>query len=430
MVPSGLVCGINPGEGSEVATSTPISLQISQGPETKTAEVPDLGGLSLEKARTKLEEAGLKVGEITYRSSESSTDTVIGQDPVFGSQVSEGSYVNLTLSSGDRDIGSVQLYITLPENGSATMTATAVQDGNVVMERQVQPNLTNVWKPTLTGYGTAEVEILLDGEHYRKEGKEIAVRDFYQFMVDNPAAYPKTSLASIEDYETAFRAHAAAGRDVLCLVFTGKMSGCVGSARNARELVLEDYPDARIEVIDSAAATVTESTMVENAVAMRDAGCTLDETVTWLEAEKVTNQIFFTVGNLDYLIKGGRIGKVTGRAANMLGIKPMILFKDGEIFSGGVARGRQKSFEKALDQLMNYLEAHGGTPDDYRITVGYGYDADEGKRLWMQTRAALRAKYPGAQCEVGLLQIGCTIAVHTGPYALGMGIMRRWKKQG
>ena len=69
-----------------------------------------------------------------------------------------------------------------------------------------------------------------------------------------------------------------------------------------------------------------------------------------------------------------RIGKVTGRAANMLGLKPMILFKDGEIFSGGVARGRQKSFEKALEQLMNYLDAHGGTPDDYRITVGYGYE--------------------------------------------------------
>ena len=197
--------------------------------------------------------------------------------------------------------------------------------------------------------------VSLDGEHYRKEGTEIAVRDFYQFMVDNPSAYPKTSLASIEDFEQTFRAHAEAGRDVLCLVFTGKMSGCVGSARNARELVLEDYPDARIEVIDSAAATVTESTMVENAVAMRDAGCSLDETVTWLEAEKVTNQIFFT--------------------------------------------------------------------------VGYGYDAAECKRLWMQTRAALRAKYPGAQCEVGLLQIGCTIAVHTGPYALGMGVMRRWKKQ-
>ncbi len=271
--------------------------------------------------------------------------------------------------------------------------------------------------------------VSLDGEHYRKEGVEVAVRDFYQFMVDNPSAYPKTSLASIDDFEKTFRAYAEQGRQVLCLCFTSKMSGCVGSARNARDLVLEDYPEARIEVIDSAAATVTEATMVENAVSMRDAGCTLDEAVTWLEAEKVTNQIFFTVGNLDYLIKGGRIGKVTGRAANMLGIKPMILFKDGEIFSGGVARGRQKSFEKALEQLLNYLSAHGGVPDDYRIIIGYGFDEEEGKRLWMQTRAALRAKYPGCTCDVEALQIGSTIAVHTGPYALGMGVMRRWKKQ-
>lgn len=105
----------------------------------------------------------------------------------------------------------------------------------------------------------------------------------------------------------------------------------------------------------------------------------------------------------------------------------MILFKEGEIFSAGVARGRQKSFEKALDLLMTYLAEHNGTPDDYCITVGYGYDADEGKRLWMQTRAALRAKYPTCECNVVLLQIGCTIAVHTGPYALGMGVMRRWK---
>mgnify|MGYP001012968978 FL=1 len=271
--------------------------------------------------------------------------------------------------------------------------------------------------------------VSLDGEHYRKEGTEIAVRDFYQFMVDNPSAYPKTSLPSLEDFETAFRAHAEAGRPVLCLCFTSKMSGCVGSARNARELVLEDYPDAKIEVMDTTAATVTESIVVENAVAMRDGGCTLEQAVDWLSAERATNQIFFTVGNLDYLIKGGRIGKVTGRAANILGIKPMILFKEGEIFSGGVARGRQKSFEKALEQLMAYLTERNATPDDYCITVGYGYDEEEGKRLWMQTRAALRAKYPTSKCEVGLLQIGCTIAVHTGPYALGMGVMRRWKKQ-
>ena len=295
------------------------------------------------------------------------------------------------------------------------------------------------WTPEKAKQYNVEVVpfyVSLDGEHYRKEGKEIAVRDFYQFMVDNPSAYPKTSLPSLEDFEQIFRRQAEAGRPTLCLCFTSKMSGCVGSARNARELVLEDYPDAKIEVMDSTAATVTESEMVENAVAMRDAGCTLEEAVVWLSAERVTNQIFFTVGNLDYLIKGGRIGKVTGRAANILGIKPMILFKEGEIFSGGMARGRQKSFEKALEQLMAYLDSNNANPDDYCVTVGYGYDEEEGKRLWMQTRAALLARYPGSACEVELLQIGCTIAVHTGPYALGMGVMgqlvcfvaNQWKK--
>lgn len=73
--------------------------------------------------------------------------------------------------------------------------------------------------------------------------------------------------------------------------------------------MLEDWPDARIEVLDSGAATVSEALMVENAAALRDAGCSLEEAVTWLSAERATNQIFFTVGNLDYLIKGGRIGQ-------------------------------------------------------------------------------------------------------------------------
>ena len=268
-----------------------------------------------------------------------------------------------------------------------------------------------------------------DGVTYLKEGQEMPVREFYQFMVDHPEATPKTSLPSIEDFEQVFRAKAAAGKEVLCLCFTGKMSGGVGSARNARTLVLEDYPDARIEVLDTAGATVTEAATVENAVALRDAGCTLDEALTWLNGVMPTNQIFFTVGNLDYLIKGGRIGKVAGRAANFLGVKPMIRFKEGEIFSGGVARGRQKSFEKALDQLLGYLTERNADPDDYRIIVGYGYDEEEGKRLWMQARAALRAKYPGSACDVGLLQIGATIAVHTGPYPLGLGVVRRYRPE-
>ena len=83
---------------------------------------------------------------------------------------------------------------------------------------------------------------------------------------------PRPSLPSLEDFEKVFREKAAAGRESLCLCFTGKMSGGVGSARNARELVLEDYPQAVIEVVDTEAATVSEGATVLNAAAMRDAG--------------------------------------------------------------------------------------------------------------------------------------------------------------
>lgn len=269
--------------------------------------------------------------------------------------------------------------------------------------------------------------VSLNGRDYLKEGNELPVRQFYQYMVDHPEQTPRTSLPSLEDFSSAFEPYVKAGKEVLCLCFTGKMSGGVGSARNARELILDEYPDAKVYVRDTAAATVSQAIVVQQTCAMRDAGLTAEQALVWLEGVAPTNQIFFTVGNLDYLIRGGRIGKVAGHAANILGIKPMILFKEGEIFSSGVARGRLKSMERTIDQLLNYLTERNADPDDYAVTVGYGYDEEEGRRLWMQVRAALRAKYPASACEVGLLQIGCTIAVHTGPYPLGMGVMRRWK---
>ena len=262
-----------------------------------------------------------------------------------------------------------------------------------------------------------------DGEY--RDGVDIHAADIYARL--RSGELPQTSLPAAQDISDAFDAIAAAGYDgVIALMLSGGLSGTYNMVR----LLAEERRDLTIRVYDSVSGSLGTGMMIlQLAEELRqgmDWQTLTERRVPWL----IQNTFpFFSVDTLEYLQKGGRIGKVTGRAANMLGIKPMILFKDGEIFSGGVARGRQKSFEKALEQLMNYLDAHGGTPDDYRITVGYGYDADEGKRLWMQTRAALRAKYPGAQCEVGLLQIGCTIAVHTGPYALGMGVMRRWKKQ-
>lgn len=271
--------------------------------------------------------------------------------------------------------------------------------------------------------------VSMDGTHYQKESHEVGVKDFYQYIIDHPKETPRTSLPSVEDYRSVFEQYAKAGKPLLCIPYTAKMSGSYGSACNARQLILEEYPEAQIVVHESAAATVTHAIVVQQACAMRDAGLSLEEAVVWLNGVIHTNQIFFTVGNLDYLIRGGRIGKATGKVANVLNIRPMIHFTEGEIFSGGIARGRNKSMEKCVEQLLDYLEERKADPDDYAMTVGYGYEEEEGKRLRMQIQTALRAKYPKSACEVDILQIGCTIAVHTGPYPLGVGVMRRWKAE-
>ena len=185
--------------------------------------------------------------------------------------------------------------------------------------------------------------ISLDGVNYQKEIAELGIREFYQFMVDNPKVFPKTSMPSIQDYLDAFKPLAAKKIDIICICITTKFSGSYNSAINAKEILLEDYPDVKIEVIDATVNTVLQGMLVEEAVAKKNSGASFEETVAFINDIKSTGRIFFTIGSMDYLIHGGRVGKLSGIAAGALGIKPLILLKEGEIFNNGITRGRKKS---------------------------------------------------------------------------------------
>ena len=263
--------------------------------------------------------------------------------------------------------------------------------------------------------------IIKDGEEFQ-DGVNITPADIFAH-VDGGGSLCSTAAVSQYEYGKVFARYAKEYDAVVQITIGANFSCCYQNAC----LAAQEYDN--VSVIDSENICTGQGYLVLRAAKWAADGLTARNICMRLQNLANRVELSFVLNQLNYMAKSGRCSGVLAFGANILGIKPMILFKEGEIFSAGVARGRQKSFEKALDLLMTYLAEHNGTPDDYCITVGYGYDADEGKRLWMQTRAALRAKYPGAQCEVGLLQIGCTIAVHTGPYALGMGVMRRWKKQ-
>ncbi len=280
--------------------------------------------------------------------------------------------------------------------------------------------------PQKMGIKVVPFYVTFNGKDYKKEIEEIGVREFYQEMVDNPDKFPKSSLPSVQDYVEAFTPYAKEGKDIICLCITVKFSGSFNSARTAVESMKEEYPDVKIEVIDTTVNTVLQGILTLEAVRMQQAGLSFGETVAGIERIKASGRIIFTVGNYEYLIHGGRIGKVMGSAASTLGIKPLIMLREGEIFPIGISRSRKKALKRLIEQTKEHFHKIGESPDDYQIVVGYGYDYEEAAVFRDELLASLKT-YSNYE-SIDILQIGATIGVHTGPYPIGLGLIKKFDK--
>ena len=237
---------------------------------------------------------------------------------------------------------------------------------------------------------------------YQKEMIEIGVREFYQEMVDHPDVYPKSSMPSVQDYVDAFLPFVKAGIPIICICITTKFSGSMQSALNAKAILEEEYPNAQIYVCDSTVNTVLQGIYVLEAVRLRDAGKSYQESIDRLNEIKSSGRIFFTVGNMEYLKHGGRIGKVASVAGSLLG----------------------KTVDKNIDLLLAYFAEEKADIANYNVCVGYGYDYEEAVEF--RDRLAGRLKEKGYDIDtIPIFQIGATIGVHTGPYPLGIGVVKR-----
>ena len=268
--------------------------------------------------------------------------------------------------------------------------------------------------------------VSFDDENYLKENVDIGIRDFYQQMVDRKGVYPKSSMPSAQDYVEVFLPYAREGIPVICICITTKFSGSMQSALSARGIVRESCPEAEITVIDATVNTVLQGLYVLEAVALRDSGMEYRAAVARLEEIRRTGRIFFTVGDMEYLKHGGRIGKVSAVAGSVLGIRPVITLKEGEIFPSGIGRGRKRTTEKAIDLLLDYLEENGRRMERFSLCIGFGYDYQEAVEFREHTLERLREKgYSIERDMLPIYQIGATISVHTGPYPLGFGIIEK-----
>lgn len=260
-------------------------------------------------------------------------------------------------------------------------------------------------------------------ESYQKEIEQIAVQDFYQNMVNHPHDFPKSSLPTVTDYIQAFQPYVESGIPIICLCITSKFSGSYNSACNARDLLLHEYKQAKIAVIDTMVNTVLQGIMVLEAAKMQESGISYEEAIQKIESIRSSGRIFFTIGNMDYLIHGGRVGKLAGKISNTLGIRPIITLKDGEIFPSGITISRNKSKEKIIDLVKKHFSKITQDLNDYTIVVGYGYDYEEAAAFRDQLYNSLK-QYSNIY-SINLRQIGATIGVHTGPYPLGVALLKK-----
>lgn len=196
----------------------------------------------------------------------------------------------------------------------------------------------------------------------------------------------------------------------------------MNSALTAKDLFLEKYPDATIEVVDTMVNTVLQGLVVREAVRMQKAGLDLHQATSELNRIKTSGRIYFTVSTLSYLEHGGRIGKLSALIGNVLKINPLIILKDGEIQSGGIALSRKRALLKTIDELKKTVKEQGIDLKDYQIAVGYGYDREEALEYKKKIEEVFHIQIPYLE------QIGATIAVHTGPYPLGLGFVKKYDR--
>lgn len=264
------------------------------------------------------------------------------------------------------------------------------------------------------------LSVSFDGETYYRDGLDISRNECYERMVHNPNVYPKTSLPSVDTYYNAFKEYTDQGIPVVCFTISLIFSGSFNSAMNAKGLIEEENENANITVIDSKQNTATQGLIVDQMVRMKDAGLSLEESLEKIDKVIDSARIFFTVGSLDYLQMGGRIGKVAA-AASKIDVKPVIIMKDGDISLGGIGRNRNKLKSKVLSVADKYLTEHG--KDNFMVSVGYGYDTDEGIQFMNTLEDTLGVKL-NSETNVA---IGIVSGVHTGPYPIGLGVVQKFE---
>ena len=245
----------------------------------------------------------------------------------------------------------------------------------------------------------------LDGREFFDDlGQMLDHKSYFTAMRNG--AVPVTSALNEASYMDYFEPILKEGKDLLFVAFSSKLSCTLQAVYSAREKLLEEYPERKFIVVDTLRISGPMTLLVLKAHELYRAGKSMEEVAAWVEANKLRSQGVFTVDDLKYLKRGGRISSAAATIGTMLDLKPIIAeASDGTLQSVDKVRGRKKALATLVERMMEFAP----DPAESPILVLNADAEEDAERL----KVLVLQKLPGA--NVMIEHVGPVIGAHCGP---------------
>jgi DegV family protein with EDD domain len=251
-----------------------------------------------------------------------------------------------------------------------------------------------------------DLMVIMEGQE-PKPDSSVDHKEFYAFLRDKKSA--STSAINPETFSEVMESYIKDGFDVLYLGFSSGLSNTYNAGRLAAEELSEKYPDAKIYTCDTLCASLGQGLLVYLAAKKRLEGASIEEVRDWVEATKLHLCHQFTVNDLMFLKRGGRVSAATAAVGTMLGIKPVMHVDNaGHLIKVGTARGRKASLDALLDKMKATV-----TEKDIMF-ICHGDCIEDAEYV------AERAKNELGIKEVIIGYTGVVIGSHSGPGTLAI----------
>jgi DegV family protein with EDD domain len=249
----------------------------------------------------------------------------------------------------------------------------------------------------------------LGNEHLDDFGTSLSYENFYEGMRNGEI--PKTSQPNADAFYKVFEKIVKDGKSILYVGVSSGLSGTYNSANIAKNMILDEYPDAELELVDTLTASLGQGLMLIKALEMKNNGASLEDVKSFILDNRLRLNTYITVDDLNHLKRGGRISSTAAIFGTLLHIKPILTLNDeGKVIAIHKAKGRKSAINKLAEFVCKKIE----NPEEETICISHGDIEADALKLKEAILSEIKVK------EVLINPIGPVVGTYGGPGALAL----------